>query len=158
MMRSGSNARFNKLAALSRSEDGAMLVENALCYGIIFTLLFGVVQFCMLVYTYGVYAEAARVGVRYAVEHGSDSSNCSGPSTGCTDSTGANVKSAVTNYAAQYVSPVSGAQVNVSYPDSSSAPASRVLVTVTYTYAPFLHTSTAYAQAMGVSAQGRILY
>jgi Flp pilus assembly protein TadG len=146
------------LFGCGRNECGATLAESAICYGLIFTCLFGVIQFCMLVYTYGVYAEAARAGVRYAVEHGTDSSTCSGPSTGCGDSTGANVVSAVNSYAAQFVAKVPGVQVNVTYPDASSAPPSRVVVKVTYTYTPFLKGSKGVSQAMGITTQGRIIY
>jgi Flp pilus assembly protein TadG len=158
MTRWRSNSAWRRLSGLGKDEAGATVAETAVSYTVIFALLFGVIQFCMMVYTYGVYAEAARVGVRYAVEHGTDSTICSGPSTGCADSTGANVASAVTSYAAQYVSKVSGAQVNVSYPDSSSAPPSRVVVTVTYTYTPFINGAKGMSQAMGITAQGRIIY
>jgi Flp pilus assembly protein TadG len=142
---------------LLHDDAGAAQVEMAFSYGILFLVMAGIIQFCMLVYTYGVYAEAARAGVRYAVQHGTDSSTCSGPSTGCTDSTGTNVVSAVNSYAAHYVSTISGMTVKANYPDSSSAPGSRVIVNVTYTYIPFV-TYKGFNQAFQIAAQGRILY
>ncbi len=145
-------------AALLREEDGAVQVESALCYGIIFVLMLGVMQFCMMIYTYGVYAEAARVGVRYAVAHGTDnSSSCSGPTVGCSDSAGANVITAVKTYAAGYISAVPGMQISASYPDSSSTPPSRIVIKINYTYVPFV-TLAGFRQSFQITVQGRIWY
>ena len=126
-------------------------------YTAFFFVMVGVIQFCLLVYTYGVYSEAARVGVRYAVQHGTDSTTCSGPSTGCTDTTAANVVSAVNTYAAHYVTTIAGMKVVANYPDSSSAPGSRVVVNITYTYVPFVR-NKGFNQAFQIASQGRILY
>lgn len=146
------------LAALLRENTGAVQVESALCYTIIFTLMLGVMQFCMMIYTYAVLAEAARVGVRYAVVHGTDNtSSCSGPTTGCSDSTGANVVTAVKTYAAGYVSAVPGMQILPTYPDAASTPPSRVVVKINYTYLPF-STLPNFRQAFQITAQGRISY
>jgi hypothetical protein len=147
----------NQLVLLLGEDHGSAQVEMAFSYGIFFLVMAGIIQFCMVVYTYGVYAEAARVGVRYAVQHGTDSGSCSGPSTGCVDSSGANVVSATNHYAAQYVTTIAGMTVRASYPDSSSAPGARVIVNVTYTYAPFFM-YTGFNQAFQISSQGRILY
>lgn len=145
-------------AALLREDVGAVEVESALCYGIIFVLMLGVMQFCMMIYTYGVYAEAARVGVRYAVAHGTDNtSSCSGPTTGCSDSAGANVVSAVKTYAAGYISTVPGMQVSATYPDSSSSPPSRVVIKINYTYMPFAMLA-GFHQSFQITVQGRIWY
>jgi Flp pilus assembly protein TadG len=144
-------------ARFTQEDSGAVQIETAFSYLLFFLILAGIIQFCMVVYTYGVYAEAARAGVRYAVQHGTDSSTCSGPSTGCSDSTGANVVSAVSTYAAHYVTTIAGMRVQASYPDSSSAPGARVVVKVTYTYAPFV-TYKGFNQAFQIAAQGRILY
>ncbi len=144
--------------ALLREDVGAVQVESALCYGIIFMLMLGVMQFCMMIYTYGVYAEAARAGVRYAVAHGTDNtSSCSGPTTGCSDSTGANVVTAVKSYAAGYISTVPGLQISASYPDSSSEPPSRVVIKINYTYMPFT-TLAGFHQSFQITVQGRIWY
>ena len=145
-------------AALLREDVGAVQVESALCYGIIFVLMLGVMQFCMMIYTYGVYAEAARVGVRYAVAHGTDNtSSCSGPTTGCSDSAGANVITAVKTYAAGYISAVPGMQISANYPDSSSTPPSRVVIKINYTYVPF-STLPNFRQTFQITVQGRIWY
>ncbi len=122
------------------------------------TCVMGIMEFCVMTYTYAVYADAARRGVRYATIHGSDSSNCSGPSSGCGDSTGANVVSAVKSYASAYTNPISGMTVQVSYPDSGGCtPPSRVIVTITYNYAPLFH-YPGTSHVFQVISQGRILY
>lgn len=139
------------------SDCGSAAIETALVFMLIMTLMIGIIECCVMMYTFGVVAEAARHGVRYATIHGSMSSNCSGPSTGCADSTGANVVSDVTTFANQFVSNVSGLTVQVTYPDAggSTAP-SRVTVGVTYTYVPMFISGMSHS--FNVSSQGRILY
>ncbi len=75
-----------------------MLIEFALSVWTLFLLTFLIFEFCMTIYTYSVLNNAAREGVRYAIAHGTDSSTCSGPSTGCSDSTGASVTNVVKGY------------------------------------------------------------
>jgi Flp pilus assembly protein TadG len=145
------------LVTLLRGEQGSVMIETALSYMAVMTCILGIVECCMMTYTYSVYGDAARMGVRYAIFHGTDSSNCSGPSTGCTDSTGANVTTYVENYAANYKTFITGMTVTPTYPDNSSAPPSRVAVTINYTYKPLFNfpgTSVTFQ----VSSQGRILY
>jgi hypothetical protein len=111
-----------------------------------------------MVYTYCVYQEAARDGVRYAIVHGVDNSNCSGPSTGCGDPTAGNVINAVSSFANPYAAPISGMSIQVTYPDSGGCtPPSRVIVTVTYTYTPLFHIMPS-GIPFQVSSQGRIVY
>ena len=142
----------------SPGESGQAAIETALAYMMMMTCVLGLIEFCMMTYTYAVYADAARHGVRYATIHGSNSSTCSGPSTGCSDPTAANVVTQVTNYAKVYTAPISGTTVNVSYPDSGGCtPPSRVIVSITYTYAPLFHYPGA-THVFNVSSQGRILY
>ena len=133
------------------------MVETALGLLVVMACVLGIIECCMMSYTYGVYLDAAHQGVRYATMHGSDSSSCSGPSTGCGDSTGTNVANQVTTYAAHFVSPASAPSVVVSYPDGSSTPSSRVNVTVTYSYTPLFH-SSGVAAAFHASSQGVIVY
>jgi hypothetical protein len=47
--------------------------------------------------------------------------------------------------------------VHVAYPDASSAPPSRVNVTINYTYVPYIRLP-GIADSVQLSAQGRILY
>ena len=139
------------------SDSGSVVIESAMAFILIVTVMIGIIECCVMMYTFSVVAEAARHGVRYATIHGTMSSNCSGPSTGCADSTGSNVVTDVTTFANQFVKNVSGLTVQVSYPDTggSTAP-SRVTVGVTYTYVPMFISGMRHS--FHVSSQGRILY
>lgn len=149
---------FRRPAQRFGSESGSVAIETALSFMLIMTMVLGIIELSVMAYTYSVLGEAARQGVRYATIHGSASSNCSGPSTGCADSTAANVVSSVTRYANNYARNVSGMQVQVTYPDTggSTAP-SRVTVAITYTYQPLFHV-IGTSPTFHVSSQGRILY
>ena len=112
----------------------------------------------MLVYSYSVINNAAREGVRYAIVHGSDSTNCSGPSSGCTDTSAANVVDVVKQYAALTFHDTSGMTVTVDYPDATQAdPLSLVTVTVDYTYIP-ISNLVSLSSNLSVTSQGRIVY
>ncbi len=117
--------------------------------------MFTVLDFGVMLSTFCIYCDAARFGVRYAVVHGSDSPTCSGP--GCTDSLGANVSAQVSSYAGRYMNAVSGVNVQVSYPDSSCAAGSRVVVTVSYQYLPLAHYPGG-GFSFSTTSQGRIVY
>lgn len=150
-----------KLASrLRREMDGAVMIETSLALLLIFPMFVFAFELCMFTYTQAVLGDAARVGIRYAIVHGTDSSTCSGPSTGCADSSGANVVSTVQNYAAQSMhAGGNGLVVTVSYPDASSAPPTRVNIAVAYTYSPFFAgNGSAIALPMHASAEGRIVY
>jgi Flp pilus assembly protein TadG len=143
---------------LRQDESGAVAIETAASFVLLITLVLGIIEFSMMTYTYGVMAEAARHGVRYASIHGVDSSTCSGPSTGCSDPTAANVVNDVNTFASQFLNTMSSAVVRVTYPDAGgSAVASRVTVAITYTYQP-LFRFPGLQQTFQLSAQGRILY
>lgn len=156
------HSRFRLLDAqfyrLMSGESGAVIVETALAYTMMIVCVLGIVGFAMMAYTYSIYQDATRSGVRYAVVHGADSSNCSGPTTGCGDLNAEHVSSAVRSYASPYTAPISGMTVNVSYPDVGGCkPPSRVIVTVTYTYTPLVNVLPS-SLVFQVSSQGRIIY
>jgi Flp pilus assembly protein TadG len=148
-------ARSRRSAA--GGECGSALIETSLAYMLGMAMVLGIIELSMMCYTFGVVSEAARSGVRYAVIHGADSSTCSGPSTGCTDSTGANVTAQVTAFAATFAKNRSAMAVTVSYPDSASTVPSRVIVSVAYTYKP-LFAISATNHIFNVTEQGRIVY
>jgi len=111
-----------------------------------------------MVYTYGVLAEAARHGVRYATIHGTDSTLCSGPSTGCSDASGINVVSDVTTFAGNFIHNVSAMTVLVSYPESTGSNASSlVTVAITYTYVPIFKLPV-HGATFHTTAEGRVIY
>src|SRR6266576_2444879 len=94
----------SRLATLKKRENGQALVEFALTILFIFLLFIGMLEMIFLMYAYNTLADAAKEGVRYAIVHGTGNTNCSGPGTtgpppvACSDTTGANVKTVVTNF------------------------------------------------------------
>lgn len=137
-------------------EHGSMLIEFALAIWTLLLLTFLIFEFCMLVYTYSVLGNAAREGVRYAIVHGSDSASCSGP--GCGDASGSNISAVVKGYAALTFHDIRGMTVTPSWPDGSSAPSSRVIVSITYPYIAYLHLPGFSPPKMQITAEGRIVF
>jgi Flp pilus assembly protein TadG len=145
------------LRRASGSESGSLVVETALSLLLVIPTVFWLFEMCMLTYTYSVLGEAARQGIRYAIVHGTDTTNCSGPSSGCADPSGANVLAVVKQAAAYSFHDLSNMQVQVSYPDLSSSPPSRVAITIKYSYVPYIKLP-GITQSVQLSAQGRINY
>jgi Flp pilus assembly protein TadG len=107
-----------------REQDGGSLLETALVIPLIFAVVFWVFELSWLLFTYAVLANAANEGVRYSVVHsGGDPSG---------------VQTTVHNFAATSLHDISGISTSVTFPDGNSSPPSRVRVTVTYTYVPYL--------------------
>ncbi len=155
--RSSPLRRWGRLLACIRGDGGSILIETALGFMLIITMVLGIIECCMMAYTLSILEDAAREGVRYASVHGTDSTSCSGPDVGCADSTYANVVSDVTSYASAFSGILSGMSVTVTYPDGTSTATSRVLVAITYTYQPhFLFPGPSHV--MTVSSEGRIVY
>lgn len=149
--------RWRRALHRASGEQGSAMIETSVALLVAIPIVFWMFELCMLTYTYSVLGDAARMGVRYAIVHGSDNSNCSGPSAGCGDSTGANVISQVKSAAAYSFHDISNIDVTVTYPDSSSAPPSRVSINVRYTYIPYIKLP-GIAQTVSLNAQGRIVY
>lgn len=134
------------------------MVETALAMIAAFTVAFMLFEAAMLIYSYSVINIAAREGVRYAVVHGSDNTNCSGPSTGCGDAAAANVVAVVQKYAALTFHDTSAMKITVNYPDATqSDPLSLVTVTVVYTYVPYV-SLVSMAGSLTATSQGRIVF
>jgi hypothetical protein len=130
--------KCGRLAA--RRSRGQAQAEFVLSILFVILLIFGTLELILFVYTYNVLADSAKEGVRYAIVHGTDSANCSGPGgngVSCSDSSGSNVQTAVKQYAQYSFHSTSAMTIAVSYPDSSSAAPSRVQVQITYPYQPF---------------------
>lgn len=56
-------------------EDGSQIVEFAVAAALFFTLMFGIIQFSLMIYTSNFVAVAAQQGTRYAMVRGSDWTN-----------------------------------------------------------------------------------
>jgi Flp pilus assembly protein TadG len=139
-------------------ESGSASIETAAALGFVLLLAFWLMEMCMFGYTLSVLEDAAHEGVRYAISHGAESSNCSGPTTGCTDTTGANVKAVVKNIAAASLHQINAMTVTVSYPDTTGSKAgSLVKVSISYQYVPYVN-SLGFQPTASISAEGRIVY
>ena len=144
--------------AMRKSENGQGMVETALALLGAFTLAMMLCEGSMLVYAYTAINGAAREGVRYAVVHGSDSTNCSGPSPGCADAPAANVVAVVKQYAALSFHDISNMTITVDYPEATQAdPLSLVTVTIKYTYVPLVKLFNLNS-TLTITSHGRIVY
>lgn len=90
-MQEASNRRRNlrtRLAAWSRrirdGEQAGTVIEFALSFVLLFSILFGIIDFGRALYAYDAISDAARTGTRYAIVHGSSSGS---PATSSTIST-----------------------------------------------------------------------
>ena len=140
-------------------EEGQAQVEFALSIMVVLFVVFCAWELLMAMYTASVMADAAKEGVRYAIVHGSNSTLCSGPnpSSPCaSDPSAGEVVNTVKNYARASLHDVSAITVNVSYPDGTNEPPSRVLVTVTYNYVPYINLGF-LTPRMTTKAAGRIV-
>jgi len=145
---------------------GQALVEFALVAPFFFLLLFSIIEFGRAVYYLQILNNAAREGSRYAIVHGNESTNPTGPPPGFPITTNADpyataVKDAVKNFAIGVVgnTGTSDFVVTVCYinpgtapicPDNNagndmgtgnngrSSPPQNVSVTVKYTYQPII--------------------
>ena len=152
---------------LRRADEGqATQIEFILSLLTIMFTIFWTWEVVLAVYTYNVLSDAAKEGVRYAIVHGSNNQNCSGPaptggcpSGGTPDPSCANVTAVVKNYAALSLHDVSAMSVGPSctlmYPDNSNTAGSKVNIVVTYTYVPFL--ALPIQPTLTTASQGRIV-
>jgi Flp pilus assembly protein TadG len=94
---------FGSAALVRRGGSGGQaLAEFALVAPIFFLVLFGIIDFGRYVYYVQILNNAAREGARYAIVHGSNSLNPSGPpasGTTSSDPTGTKVVAVVQNFA-----------------------------------------------------------
>ena len=74
-----------------RGEQGSAIVETAISMVLLLTVLFGVIEICLALYTYHYISDAAREGTRYAIVRGSA---CEAPGNPC-PATAAEVQSYV---------------------------------------------------------------
>ena len=117
-------SRRNRLSEM----NGQTLVEFSLSILMLVMLLLGVFEISRMLLVYTTISNAARVGVRYAMVHGSHNSV----------STSA-IQQAVKNYLGPATVNTGNATVTVNYPDTGSCtnPGCRVTVSVSYPYNPF---------------------
>ena len=148
------NSKLAKLRVAHR-QRGQALVEFVLTTIFLVFLVLSVLEVADFIYTYGVMANAAKEGLRYAIVHGVNNGSSNGPGSGgsassppcnstnaTTDNakTGASVDgitSAVTNFAAFSLHSPKSVNVFVCYLDGNNKLGSQVEVSVSYAYQPF---------------------
>jgi Flp pilus assembly protein TadG len=126
-------------------ESGQSLVETALMIIVIFTVIFSIFEICQLMYTYTVLADAANEGVRYAVVRTGIVTN------------DPNVQEHVRTFARLSMHNVTAMTVNVTLPDTTSAPTKRVQVSVSYSYIPFIQSFMRNPPTLHAFAEGRMI-
>ncbi len=141
-----------------RHARGQATLELLVTFIVAFSLVFGLFELCMFTYTCSILNDAVEEGVRYAIMHGTDSSQCSGPDAGCVDqSPYANVQSVVTTAASASLHNLSGMTVTVTYANATAAIGNPVSVVVAYNYVPILNFSS-LQYALRLTSQAQILF
>jgi len=138
-----------------RRARGAALVEFALVALLLMILLFAGFEFCRMMVVYTNLSNAARVGARYAICHGSNNTG-SGPDspTGPGDTT--DLENVVRNYARGLLN-TSALAITTTYLDGSNANGKRVRVRVTYLYDPWVGV-LASGYTLGATSEGIITF
>ena len=108
---------MRRLKSLICKEDGAAIVEFAISAAILFSMFFGIIEFCMVVYAANSVVLAAEQGARYAMVRGSDWTD---PCTTTTSFGCATGKTNVINYIQSQT-----------YPGINLGPTSNATITVT---------------------------
>ena len=116
-----------------RDEEGATLVEFALCSVVLFMSLFGIIGLCGALYSYNFVSDAAQRATRYAIVRGSACNP-----TGFTNCpvTSAEIQNYVQNLGYPGIIPgnLTAAASWSGSNSPSNAPGNTVTVTVTYSY------------------------
>jgi Flp pilus assembly protein TadG len=148
-----------RCSELLKREDGQATLEFLVSITTVMLLVFGLFELSMFAYTYSVLNEAAHEGVRYAIVHGTDSSACSGPNTGCSNASPyANVQDVVKTAASASLHNMTAMTVTVNYPETNGAmPGSLVTVSITYTYIPYVNLP-GLATTTTFTSEGRIFF
>jgi Flp pilus assembly protein TadG len=165
-MRTGSKVNY-----APAKQSGQALIEFALSMSFLILLILSILELFGLLYTYSVVANAAKEGVRYAIVHGANNGNASGPTTQQTATTGPctssnqttptsltqNVTTQVQNFAGFSLHDMSSMNVYVCYLDGNNKLTSQVQVTVSYPFRPFFHLSWP-SLTINANAVGRIVF
>ena len=117
---------------------GASIVEFALVALQLCLLMLAAVEFGRMVLIYNNVANAARVGVRYAITHGSTRTGAAGAPDG--PATAAQIQAVVIDYAKSGLVDINRLIITVAWPGlgNTNDPGFPVSVTVTYRYDPLV--------------------
>lgn len=140
-------------------EAGQASVEFAFSVMTFLFLLFCCWELLMGIYTVTVLSDAAKEGVRLAIVKGSTggtSCGAGGTANPCSADP-FSVGGRVTGFAQLSMHDVSKMTVSVQYLDNNNDPGSRVQVTVSYQYVPYINLGF-FNPTLSTSAEGRIVY
>ena len=126
-------------------ETGQSLVETTLVLIVIFMITFGIVELCGMVYAYATIANAAEEGARYGII------------TSAVVADDSRIVTRVKNFASTSLHDVSAISVDVSLPDGNATPPSRVRVTVSYSYVPWLTVFGTSGLTLSTYAEARMV-
>jgi Flp pilus assembly protein TadG len=144
-----------------RDTRGSNEVETALAMLVTIPMLICLFEMCMFCYTVAVLQYASRQGVQYAMTHGTDAPNCSGPGgsvhRSCPDVAGANVTAVVMAVAGSSGHSLSTGQIQLIWANNTNNPGNPVTVQVQYPYKTYSHVPFPALTINGM-ATGQIVY
>ncbi len=144
-----------------RDTRGSNEVETALAMLVTIPMLICLFEMCMFCYTVAVLQYASRQGVQYAMTHGTDAPNCSGPGgsvhRSCPDVAGANVTAVITAVAGSSGHILSTSQIQLIWANNTNNPGNPVTVQVQYPYKTYSHMPFPALTINGM-ATGQIVY
>jgi Flp pilus assembly protein TadG len=140
---------------------GQASIEAAFALLVAVPVILWAFEMSMYCYTMAQYQYAARAGVQYAISHGTDSPNCSGPggsvNSTCPDAQGSAVAKLVANVSQSSGHAMAAGQVVATWPAGNNNPASQVTVVVNAPYRPFVSLPFIPHNVQG-AATGEITY
>ena len=121
---------------MKNREAGQALVEFSLVSIVFFLIVFGMIDVGRAVWNYNTLAHATREGARYAIVHGGDSIDPSGP--GSAYYTAPDTDTKVTETVQQFAGGLNTSQLTVQaqWPDGTNVAGDDVTVTLQYVYEP----------------------
>ena len=129
-----------RLARVLHDQSGQNILEFALTFLLVITLIFIMIEGFSMIHAYTVLADAANEGLRFYIVN-------SGNPTGA--------QNVALQYAANTLHNISALSAVCTNIDPSSAPPGRVKCTVSYVYVPYLSNFTSHPPHMHAYAEGR---
>ena len=133
---------FRSIVAGLKHESGSTAIEYSVAAACFLALILGTLEVCSATYSYTVLADAANEGVHYAMLNSTDE---------------AGTIDIVKSYAGATLHDTSDISVLVAYPDGNTTPPSRVSVSVSYQYVPYLSTIMSAPPTLHAFAEGRLV-
>ncbi len=144
--------------AARRSEGGQALVEFSLVGIVFFLLVFGMIDVGRAAWNYNTLAQATREGTRYAIVHGADATDPSGP--GSPYYTSPDIDTKVTANVEKFAGGINDTLLTVQseWIDGDNQAGSRVKVTSSYAYEPMFDFLGLISFTMSSSSTMEITY